>query len=43
MKDRKKPLSAIEIAKIENEATEWVEKGVQTTTDKRLVYLRACF
>ena len=43
MKDRKKPLSAIEIAKIENEATEWVEKGVQTTTDKRLVYLRAMF
>ena len=43
MKDRKKALSAIEIAKIENEATEWVEKGVQTTTDKRLVYLRAMF
>jgi len=43
MKIAKKPLSAIEIAKIENEATEWVEKGVQTTTDKRLVYLLPCF
>jgi len=41
MKDRNKPLSAIEIAKIENEVTEWVEKGVQATTDKRLVFLRA--
>jgi integrase len=29
------------IAKIENEVTEWVEKGVQATTDKRLVFLRA--
>jgi integrase len=43
MEDRKKPLSAIEIAKIENEAKEWVEKGIQATTDKRLVYLRAMF
>ena len=42
-KDKTKPLSAVEIAKIENDAAEWVEKGVQTTTDKRLVYLRAMF
>jgi len=37
MKDRRKPLSPIEIAKIENDPAEWVEKGVQTTTDERLV------
>jgi integrase len=29
------------VRKIENEVTEWVEKGVQATTDKRLVFLRA--
>jgi integrase len=43
MNGRRKPLSAVETAKIEKEATEWVENGVKATTDKRLTYLRAMF
>jgi integrase len=40
---RRKPLSEVERAKIEKEATVWVENGVKATTDKRLKYLSAIF
>jgi integrase len=40
---RRKPLSDVEKAKIEKEATTWVENGVKATTDKRLKYLSAIF
>lgn len=40
---RKKELAATEIAKIEADAIEWVERGVKATTNKRLGMLRAMF
>ena len=40
---RRKPLSDVEKAKIEKEATAWVENGVKATTDKRLKYMSAIF
>jgi integrase len=43
MVGRRKPLSEAEQAKIRKEATEWVEKGVKATTDKRLKFLSAVF
>jgi integrase len=43
MGNRRKPLSDVEKAKIEKEATAWVENGVKATTDKRLKYLSAIF
>lgn len=43
MAGRRKPLSEGERGKIEKEATDWVEKGVKATTDKRLKYLSAMF
>ncbi|HXT77640.1 MAG TPA: tyrosine-type recombinase/integrase [Candidatus Eisenbacteria bacterium] len=38
---RNKSLSATDTARIEKNATEWVENGVKATTDKRLRILRA--
>jgi integrase len=43
MQGRRKPLSAVESAKIAKDAERWVENGVKATTDKRMVYLRAIF
>jgi integrase len=43
MNGRRRPLSDAEKARIEKEATAWVENGVKATTDKRLKYLSAIF
>ncbi len=43
MVGRRKGLSEAEKAKIERDATTWVENGVKATTDKRLKYLSAIF
>jgi len=41
MRGRRKPMKPEETAKIEAEATTWVENGVKATTNKRLTILRA--
>lgn len=43
MNGRRKPLTPAETSKIEADGTTWVDNGVKTSTDKRLVYLRAMF